>query len=154
MGTRSCGCLRSCVPAFLDFSSAFLYDNFFAFPCAPAFLFRVPMLLCQQAYVWGVGEQLITCALQCVYGRIRRAGSTRHHATTSPLVNCARCTSILAGSRFEVILVSCPQSPPSTSLLSTCHNCLSIHRNAYLAFFFLSHSAFLYKICVPAHPRS
>ena len=153
MGARSCGSSRSSVPALLNFSFAFrvptfLYNIFFAFPCAPAFLLRVPSVC------GGVGEQLITCALQCVYGRIRRAGSTRHHATTSPLVNCARCTSILAGSRFEVILVSCPQSPPSTSLLSTCHNCLSIHRNAYLAFFFLSRSAFLYKICVPAHPRS
>ena len=79
-----------CVPAFLDFpsGSAFLYDIFFTFPCAPALLFHVPMLLCQRAYVWGVGVQLITRAL-CVYGRIGRAGSTRHRTTTPPRHACA-----------------------------------------------------------------
>ena len=116
-----------CVPAFLDFPSvsAFLYDLFFTFPCAPAFLFHVPMLLCQRAYVWGVGVQLITRAL-CVYGRIIRGGqvnSPSHHYP--PHQACAvyeYC--ILAGSRFEVKLVSRPQSPPSTSPLSTRHNCV------------------------------
>ena len=49
--------------------------TFFAFPCAPAFLFRVPSVC--------VGEQIITLVL-CVYGRIRRARSTCHHATTPP----------------------------------------------------------------------
>ena len=88
-----------CVPAFLDFpsGSAFLYDIFFTFPCAPAFLFHVPMLLCQRAYVWGVGVQLITRAL-CVYGRIRRAGSTRHRTTTPHRHACAvyACTGVPA----------------------------------------------------------
>ena len=85
---------------------------FFSFPCAPAFLFRVPSVCV------GVGEQLITCAL-C--GQIRQARSTRHCATTLPVM-LALCTSLLAGSWFEVRLVSCPQSPHSTSPLSTCHN--------------------------------
>ena len=84
MGARSCRPLRSRVPAFLNFSfafrvPAFLYDIFFPFLCAPAFLFCVPMLLCQRAYVWGVEVQLITRALS-VHRRIRRAGSTRHRA--------------------------------------------------------------------------
>ena len=62
MGTRSCGPLRSRVPALLDFSfafrvPAFLYNIFFAFPCAPAFFSRVPSVCVQ------VREQLITCAL-------------------------------------------------------------------------------------------
>ena len=39
--------------------SAFLYNIFFAFPCAPAFLFRIPSVCV------GVGEQLITRA--CVW---------------------------------------------------------------------------------------
>ena len=63
MGARSCGPLHSRVPALLDFSfafrvPAFLYNIFFAFPCAPAFLFRVPSVC--------VGVQLITRAL-CVW---------------------------------------------------------------------------------------
>ena len=75
MGARSCGHLRSRVPALLDFSfafrvPAFLYNIFFAFRCAPAFLFHVPSVCV------GVEEQLITHTL-FVYGRIRRAGSTR-----------------------------------------------------------------------------
>ena len=54
MGERFCEPLRSRVPAFLDFSFAFriptfLYDIFFVLPCALAFLFRVPMLLCPLA---------------------------------------------------------------------------------------------------------
>ena len=57
MGARSCGPLRSCAPALLDFSfafrvPAFLYNIFFAFPCAPAFLFCFAFLV----YVWGWGS--------------------------------------------------------------------------------------------------
>ena len=51
--------------------SAFLYNIFFRFPCAHAFMFCVPSVCV------GVGDQLITCA-QCVHGLIRLAGSTRH----------------------------------------------------------------------------
>ena len=63
MGAHSCGPLRSHVNSFLDFCfafriPAFLYKICFAFLCAPAFLFRVPLLLCQRAYIhmrggWG-----------------------------------------------------------------------------------------------------
>ena len=63
MGAHSCGPLRSHVNSFLDFCfafriPAFLYKICFAFLCAPAFLFHVPLLLCQRAYIhmrggWG-----------------------------------------------------------------------------------------------------
>ena len=122
MGVRSCGPLCSRVSRFFLRLPAFLFAIFFAFPCALAFLFRVPMLLCQRVYVWGVGVQLITRTL-CVYGRIRGARSTGHRAIT-PLVTRAWCTSILAGSRFGVKLISCPHSLPSNSPLSTRHNCV------------------------------
>ena len=61
------------------------WDIFFAFPCALAFLFHVPMLLCHRVYVWGVGVWLITRGRAlCVYGRIRWAGSTCHLTITPP----------------------------------------------------------------------
>ena len=46
---------RARVPQFFLRTPAFLFRHFFAFPCALAFLFRVPMLLCQRVYVGGGG---------------------------------------------------------------------------------------------------
>ena len=57
--------------------SAFLYNIFFRFPCAHAFM------LCVPSVCLGVGDQLITCA-QCVHGLIRLAGSTRHRGVYKP----------------------------------------------------------------------
>ena len=125
MGAHSCGPLRSHVNSFLDFCfafriPAFLYKICFAFLCAPAFLFHVPLLLCQRAYIHMRGGWGATPAL-CVYGRIRRARSTCHQSTTPLRHACAvYSTSILAGSRFGWGQ-TCVSStiPHSTSPLST-----------------------------------
>ena len=111
--------MNLCVPACLHSSifpsrSAFLYIIFFAFPCTLAFLFRVPRLLCQRAYVWGWGATHHTHAV-CVWtDQAGRVNSPPRHSQP-PLVMRARCTSILAGSRFGVKLISRLLSPPSTS---------------------------------------
>ena len=127
MGTRSCGPLGSHVPAFLDFSFVFHI---------PAFLFhifsRTPVLLhscfaflcsCVKECLcggWGCNSSHERCV--CMDG----SGGLGQLATSPlpPLVTRALCTSILVGSRFGVKHISHPHSPPSTSPLSTYHNCV------------------------------
>ena len=140
MGTRSCGPLRSRVPALLDFSfafrvPAFLYNIFFAFPCAPAFLCS-----CVNEHMV---VQLITRPLS-VYGWIRRAGQ----------LTTVQCMSMRAGSQFKVKLMSLPQSPPSTSTLSTRHNCLISLQECELSFPILSRSPFPRSCIKFAFPRA
>ena len=120
------------VPVDLCVLTCFPVQHFLRSPVLPRFCFA---FLYTRSVCVGVGEQLITRAL-CVYGLIRRAGSTRHCAT-NPLVSHTRCTSLLAGSRFGVKLASCPQSPPSTSPLSTRHNCvISSQERIFIVLFF------------------
>ena len=122
-----------CVPAFL-------FDIFFAFPCAIAFLFRVPMLLYQRVYVWGVGWGCDSSHTRCVC--MDGSGGPGQLATSPlpPLVTRAWCRSILAGSRFGVKLIPyLVHNPPLLPLLSehvitvSSH---SLHRNANSAFLF------------------
>ena len=140
---RPCGPLLSRVPAFLDFSfafqvPAFLYNIFLRSPVLLHFCFAF-LCSCANERMCGVGVQLITHVLY-VYGRIRWAGSTCHRATHNPpgheCIVSKYC--ILAGSQFGVKLISCLQSPPSTSPLHLFHiiTVLSLHRNANLAFLF------------------
>ena len=99
-----------------------------------------------------VWEQLITRAL-CVYGRIWRAGQLAT-APLPPLFTHARCTSILAGSRFGVELVSRPQPPPSTSPLSTRHNCVISSKEREFSVPLLLRSAFSRSCIKFAFPRA
>ena len=150
MGAGSCGTLRSHVPALLNFSFAFciatfLYNIFLHFPVLPRSCFAFLV------YVWGWGSN--SSHALCVYGWIRRAGSTRHH-TTTPSHHKAQCTSQLSGSRFEVKLVSRPQSPPSTSPLSTCHNCVISLQERELSVPILSHSAVPHSCIKCAFPSA
>ena len=102
MGERFCEPLRSRVPAFLDFSFAFriptfLYDIFFVLPCALAFLFRVPMLLCPLAYVWGWGATHHTRA-ECVWAdQVGRVNSPPRHYPPSSRVRSVRVYWLEAG---------------------------------------------------------
>ena len=154
-----------CVPACPSSSifpsrSDFLYNIFFAFLCTLAFLFRVPMLLCQRVYVWAWGATHHTRAV-CVWtDQAGRVNSPSRHSQP-PFDTCARCRSMMAGSRFGVNLISRPQSPPSTSPLHLFHiiTVSSLRRNANIAFVFFRVPcsrvpAFLYNICIPSHPRS
>ena len=63
------------------------------------------------------------------------------------LITCARCTIILAGSRFGVKLISRPQSPPFTSPLSTHHNCVISSQEREFSVPILSRSKFL-RSCI------
>ena len=131
MGACSCGPLRSRMPVFLDFSLVFprsCTTFFFAFRCAPAFLFCVPM---PPSVCVGVGEQLITRAL-CVYGWIRRGriNSPPRHNPLSSLVRGVR----VAVSRFGVKLVFRSQSPLPPLLSVPVTTVSSLHRNANLGF--------------------
>ena len=76
-----------CVPT-CPWSSIFPLHSAFPRSCT-TFFSRSPVL---HSECVGVGEQLITLTL-CVYGWIRRAGSTRHR-TTTPHVTRARCISL------------------------------------------------------------
>ena len=58
----------------------------------------------------------------CVYGLIRRAGSTRHRATTPPRLACAVYESTGGKPVWGQTRVS--STIPSTSPLSTRHNCV------------------------------
>ena len=119
MGARSCGPLRARVPRFflrVPRSSSTFFSRSHVFS-------RSYMLLYQRVYICEGGGGFDSSRALCVYRRIRWAGSTRHLVIT-PLITRARCTIILAGSRFGVKLISRPQSPPFTSPLSTHHNCV------------------------------
>ena len=126
ISARSCAPLRSHVPC----SSIFPSHSAFLRSCT-TFFSRSPVL---HSECVGVGEQLITLTL-CVYGWIRRAGSTRHR-TTTPHVTRARCMSLLGGSQFGVKLLSHPQSPLPPLLSVHVITVSSLHRNANLAFLF------------------
>ena len=73
------------VPVDLCVLTCFPVQHFLRSPVLPRFCFA---FLYTRSVCVGVGEQLITRAL-CVYGRIRRAGSTRHLAITPPRHTCA-----------------------------------------------------------------
>ena len=137
------------VPVDLCVLTCFPVQHFLRSPVLPPFCFA---FLYTRSVCVGVGEQLVTRAL-CVYGLIRRAGSTRHCAT-NPLVSHTRCTSLLAGSRFGVKLASCPQSPPSTSPLSTRHNCVISSQERIFIVPILSRSAFPRSCIKCAFPRA
>ena len=78
-------------------------------------------------------------------------------APVPPLVTSARCPSLLAGSQFEVKLVSCPKSPLSPHLSVHVITVSSLHRNANLVFLFFcvprSCIKFAFPLaCVPKTP--
>ena len=141
MGARSCGHLRSRVPALLDFSfafrvPAFLYNIFFAFRCAPAFLFHVPSVCV------GMGEQLITRALFCMDGSggpgqlaiLPLPPPPPRHACT--VYESTGGKPVWGQTRFSSTI------PPSTSPLSTRHSCVISSQKCEFSIPILSHSAF------------
>ena len=138
-----------CVPAcprssIFPSHSAFLYDIIFAFPCIPPFLFRVPSMC-------GGGGATHHMRALFVYGRIRRAGSTRHRATTHP-----PSSRVHHGVRvyWRVQIVSRPQSPPSTSPLSTRRNCVISSQEREFSVPILLRSAFPRPCIKFAFPRA
>ena len=144
MGTRSCGPLRSHMPAFLNFSFAFLRSCSTFFSHSPVLSRSCFALLCsciKECMCGGMGVRLITRAL-CVYGN----SPPRHY----PSLSCVRGVRvhILAGSRFGVKLISRPQSPPSTSPLSTRHSCVISSQERKFSVFILPRSR------IQAFPRS
>ena len=64
------------------------------------------------------------------------------------------CTSLLAGSQFRVKLVSRPQLPPSTSPVSTRHNCVISSQERKFSIPILWRSAFLHSCIKFAFPRA
>ena len=154
---------------------AFLWT--FAFPraCIPRFFLRVPrsftlffsrspvllrscfafLCSCVNERMCGGGVQLITLTLY-VYGRIRRAGSTRHRATHNPPSSCVRGVRVYwreAGLGSNSYLVFYPPFHLSYPPLPS-HNCVNSSQEHEFSVPFLSRSTFLYKICVTARPRS
>ena len=147
MGARSCGPLRARVPRFflrVPRSSSTFFSRSHVFS-------RSYMLLYQRVYICEGGGGFDSSRALCVYRRIRWAGSTRHLVIT-PLITRARCTIILAGSRFGVKLISRPQSPPFTSPLSTHHNCVISSQEPEFSIPILLRSAFL-RSCINLHSR-
>ena len=161
MGAYSCGALRSRVPAFLDFSfafrvPAFLLRHFFHIPlCSRIPVSRSYAPLSKSVCVGGGGvthHMRTVCVTLCMDG----SGKLGQLATSPspPLVTHGRCTSILVGSRFGVKFISCPQSPPSTSPLSTRHNCVISSQERIFIVPILSRSA-LPRSCIKcAFPRA
>ena len=85
-------------------------------------------------WVWGSNSSHALC----VYGWIRRAGSTRHCPLPLP-PPCHACAVMV---RFGAKLVSRPQFPPSTSPLSTRHYCIISSQEREFSGPILSRSAF------------
>ena len=82
-----------------------------------------------------------------------RSGGSGQLAT-SPLSPLVTRMSVLAGSRFGVKLISLPKSPPSTSPLSTRHNCVISSQERNFSIPILSRSAFP-RFCIKfAFPRA
>ena len=127
---------RACVPRFSLRVPAFLYNIFFAFPCALAFLFPVPTLLSQWEYsMCGWGATHHTCAV-CVWtDQACRVNSPLRHYTPSSRVLGVRVYTggklVWGQTRVSSI------NPPLPPLLSV-HviTVSSLHSNGNLAFLF------------------
>ena len=139
MDALSCGALRSRVPAFLDFSFTFCVPvrHFFVFPYAPAFLFRVPMLL-QSTHRW--------------------VGSTCHRVTIPPHHVCAVYKYTGGKPVWGQTRVS-STIPHFHLSISTSHFLAISSQERKFVFPIRLRSvlcvpAFLYKICIPRCPCS
>ena len=155
------GVVRStdlCGPACLDFSivfhvPAFLFDIFFTFPCAIAILFCVPMLLCRRVYVWGVGwggthHTRTVCVLTDQAGQVN---SSPHHYPPSLCVCAVGVYWPQAGLGSNSYLI---YDPPSTSPLSTRHNCVISPQELEFSIPILSCSALSRSYIKFAFPRT
>ena len=107
--------------------SAFLYDIFFAFPSTPAFL----------VYVWGWRSNSSHARCLCMDG----SGGPGQLAT-APQPTPPRHACAVYESTGGYKLVSGPQSPLSTSPLSTRHNCVISSQERKFSVPILSSSAF------------
>ena len=146
-----------CVPA-CQRSSCFPSRS--AFPRSCTTFFRVPLVSCVPVPVsrsWckcgGGGATHHTRAV-CVWtDQAGRVNSPPRHYPPPPVMR-ARCSSLLAGSQFGVKLVSRPQSPPSTSPVSTRHNCVISSQEREYSGPILSRSAFPHSCIKFAFPRT
>ena len=101
---------------------------------------------------WGCNSSHTRCVFMDRSGEPGQLATAPLHVP--PLITHAGCTSIQVGSRFEVKLVPHPQSPPSTSTLSTCHNCVISSQEREFSIPILLPSAFPSSCIKFALPRS
>ena len=157
MGARSCGPLRSRVPAFLDFS--------FAFRVPLHYFFRVPLysrVPVSRSYApvstsvcVGVGCNSSHSRCMCMDGSGGPGQLATAPLTTPPRHACAVYEytgrkpvwgQTHISSTIPPFHLSSPPLPR--------HNCVNSSQEHEFSVPFLSRSTFLYKICVTARPRS